>query len=420
MSKRFSEGFQMTRYFILIAGVTVLVWLLWWLPKRQVIAARERLTVTEAPLAENEFRKTLAQIIGGLLILIGLSATYDQVQISRQELAENSERSLKQLELASDQVEIARQELAESSARSLRQLELADDQVQLAKQELAESSARSLRQLELTEAGQVTERFARAVEQVGSEQLSVRVGGIYSLERIARDSARDRAAVVRVLNNFLQENVYSAARINQPPAPEHSFYQEGFRFPSAAQRSDVDAALQVLNYLVSHFDNPGLPPVNLQLLDLSYSKALTGAHLRGADLFGVQLCASDLRGVKLDGANLREGSLAGANLEDASLRGANLEFANLGGAVLRGAVLEGAEVAYADLSADLTGVDLSVLRGLQDRQLESACSDGDTVLPEGSKAELADCIYFYSSFSDHGLDCSVQWPVQGFRGSSNE
>lgn len=407
----------MTRYFILIVGVTVLVWLLWWLPKRQVMAARERLTVTEAPLAENEFRKTLAQILGGLLILVGLSATYDQVQISRQELAENSERSLKQLELASAQVEIARQELAESSARSMRQLELADDQVQVAKQELAENSARSLRQLELAEAGQVTERFARAVEQVGSEQLSVRVGGIYSLERIARDSARDRAAVVRVLNNFLRENVYSAARTSQPPAPEHRFYQEGFRFPASAQRSDVDAALQVLNYLVSHFDNPGLPPVNLQLLDLSYSEALAGAHLRGAELFGVQLCASDLRHVKLDGANLRDGGLAGANLEGASLRGADLRWANLIGAVLRGAVLEGAEVDYANLSADLTGVDLSMLKGLEDSQLESACSDGDTVLPEGSQVKLADCIYFYSSLNEHGLDCSIHWPVDLSRGT---
>ena len=44
---------------------------------------------------------------------------------------------------------------------------------------------------ELTEQGQVTDRYTKAIEQLGSDKLDVRIGGIYALERVARDSPRD-------------------------------------------------------------------------------------------------------------------------------------------------------------------------------------------------------------------------------------
>ena len=40
----------------------------------------------------------------------------------------------------------------------------------------------------LSRQGQVTERYANAIEQLGEDKLDVRLGGIYSLERVARDS----------------------------------------------------------------------------------------------------------------------------------------------------------------------------------------------------------------------------------------
>src|ERR1700733_5599446 len=44
------------------------------------------------------------------------------------------------------------------------------------------------RNFTLSREGQVTDRYTKAIEQLGSEQISVRIGGIYALERIARDS----------------------------------------------------------------------------------------------------------------------------------------------------------------------------------------------------------------------------------------
>lgn len=47
------------------------------------------------------------------------------------------------------------------------------------------------RSFTLSREGQVTDRYTKAITQLGSKKLDVRIGGIYPLERIARDSARD-------------------------------------------------------------------------------------------------------------------------------------------------------------------------------------------------------------------------------------
>ena len=64
----------------------------------------------------------------------------------------------------------------------------------------------SRRTFELTEQGQVTDRFTKAIEQLGSDKLDVRLGGIYALERIARDSAKDHPTVMEVLTAFIREH----------------------------------------------------------------------------------------------------------------------------------------------------------------------------------------------------------------------
>jgi hypothetical protein len=64
----------------------------------------------------------------------------------------------------------------------------------------------SRRTFELTEQGQVTDRYTKAIDQLGSDKLDVRIGGIYGLERIARDSAKDHPAVMEVLTAFIRDH----------------------------------------------------------------------------------------------------------------------------------------------------------------------------------------------------------------------
>ena len=62
------------------------------------------------------------------------------------------------------------------------------------------------RNFTLSREGQVTDRYTKAIEQLGSKEIDVRIGGIYALERIARDSARDHPTVMEVLTAFIRDH----------------------------------------------------------------------------------------------------------------------------------------------------------------------------------------------------------------------
>ena len=66
--------------------------------------------------------------------------------------------------------------------------------------------------LEVTRETQITDRFTKAVAQLGAtdnqgnKQLEIRFGGIYSLERIARDSPGDHWPIMEILTAYVREH----------------------------------------------------------------------------------------------------------------------------------------------------------------------------------------------------------------------
>ncbi len=184
---------------------------------------------------------------------------------------------------------------------------------------------------ELTEQGQVTDRYTRAIEQLGSDKLDVRIGGVYALERVASDSPRDHPAVMEVLTAFIREH----AGEQEPP-------EEGPKWA----RPDVQAALTVVGRRDATRD--------IRRPNLGYAD-LAGAYLSKANLAGLRLAGATLTQSTLTDANLEGEDLAGADLTHADLRGADLRGANLGGALLTDADLTGADLD----EADLTGADLT-------------------------------------------------------------
>jgi hypothetical protein len=67
------------------------------------------------------------------------------------------------------------------------------------------------RNLRVAQEAQITNRFTQAIGQLGAMKaaepnLEVRLGGIYALERIARDSPRDHWTIMEVLTAYVREN----------------------------------------------------------------------------------------------------------------------------------------------------------------------------------------------------------------------
>jgi len=208
-----------------------------------------------------------------------------------------------------------------------------------------------LDELEATRDANVTDRYTKAIEQLGHDNLSIRIGGIYALERIARDSSNDLPTICRVLEEHIRITAASI-RAGGPdpgvlaPADMHAC------FKTLARLSQLEGSTYDLNRL------------DVSGIDLRDAR-LGGAELTSADLARADLTGADLTGALLIGAYLMYANLTDANLNRASLNlvdltSADLNRANLAGANLTGANLTRAKLTEANLSiVKLTGANLT-------------------------------------------------------------
>jgi len=276
---------------------SLLVLALWRVPKVQIaLLPAKGVKAEDVFKAENDARATLAQILGGFAVLIGLYFAWTNITATT-------------------------------------------------------------KNLELTKEGQITDRFTKAIEQLGATdndgkpKLELRLGGIYALERIARDSERDHWAIMEVLTAYVREHSqWKAANL---PANQN---------PLAA---DIQAVVTVIRRHEWRHEDGYL------------------------DLHGTNLHDAHLQHALLQHAYLWDARLVGAHLWDAHLEHAYLEYADLNRADLKRAYLTCADLTVADLTsahlegAHLEGADLKTAQGVTQAQVDSAIGDTYTKLPAG-------------------------------------
>lgn len=204
------------------------------------------------------------------------------------------------------------------------------------------------RQVTVNRQGQITERFTRAVDHLGSDNVDVRLGGVYALERVARNSYEDRASVAAILAAFVRT---------------HSTWDTGTAAPQAWMQTrapDVQGALGVLGRRPPSHDE--------EQLRLSYTD-LRRSYLRDGQFQGVEFrhatfAGAVMRHCAFDGADLYDCDMSTVHARGASFVGASLGAANLTGADLSEADLRDVDLRGADLSeATLEGADLTGARG---------------------------------------------------------
>ena len=241
----------------------------------------------------------------------------------------------------------------------------------------------------VAEEGHITERFTRAIAQLGNkENRAIRLGGIYALERLAKDSEKDYGPIMEVLTAYVRENATKQGKYAEEAAVKPT--------------TDIQAILTVIGRRETTGKNRGNDRLDLSNTHL-HGVVILGADLSGADLSGALLGRADLSGALLGGADLggatlsgallseatlsraflREAGLGGAGLGGADLTNANLGGATLSGAFLREADLSGAGLGGADLTdADLTDADLREANDLTAEQVLSANFWREAHLPD--------------------------------------
>ena len=262
----------------------------------------------------------------------------------------------------------------------------------------------SRRAYELAERGQVTDRYAKAVEQLASGATEVRLGAIYALERIARDSPEDHQTVIDVLCAFVRN--YS------PPSTEADVDRDD----GVRTAVEIQAAMQVIGRRNTSHDQAPLDLRNAKLRGLELFDAdLSGCYMPNADLshcsfhrvglrdarlMWIDFNNSHLVDVDMSGCLLTRSSFQEAYMEQVDLAGANLsDYSNLSESTMRCVSLEGAKLEDATFSrtsmeemnladvdlavTDLSGADLWNVEGLSPKSFKSALVDESTQLPEG-------------------------------------
>ncbi|MEL6167738.1 MAG: pentapeptide repeat-containing protein [Pseudomonadota bacterium] len=287
-----------------------------------------------------------------------------------------------------------------------------------------------------TEEGLVTDRINTAVENLGATRvtydadgkatteanLEVRIGALYSLERIGKDSPRDHIQIMEILCAYIRENSNARTPVDFPrpePLAEDASEEERKAFAEAKKerlgsvyymsaawewahsdavprlRTDIQAALEIVGRrdsnqirLERNAEVRGsvigyridLTRANLQRADLSEMNfeyaILAGVRLEGADLSGAKMESADLSRARMEGADLSGAYMAdlsgayiegnflygvqmeGADLSEARMKGADLRGAQMEGAYFLGAQMEGAQL----LGARMEGANLNGAR----------------------------------------------------------
>lgn len=378
----------------LIAGLIV-----WLMPKWQV-AKLQSLGAAELFEQENEARRTMAQIVGGIVILAGLYYTSENLK--------NAQRAATQ---------------AEKSA--------------------TESN-------NLTREGQITDRFTKAISQLGEtgkDKTSVRLGGIYALERISRESPGDHIPIMEILVSFVIEHApedNEVIDLNAPVDCGKVLFRPGIDAPTA----EVQAVLTVigrrsaervqyeknssfrLDLAGANLRRSTAQGANLEGANLNATRFhgahLAGCDLRGANLFHVYFQGADLENAVFDntyissaffdrwhdkyaqcqGRNTRT-ILRNASFKDATFRGTDFSNADLSGAKFDGAILNDVRFDDANLNgASLRGADLSRTDSISRKQLNSACLDDHTKLPTGFQEGSAPfSVALWRQERDHSVKC---------------
>ena len=175
-----------------------------------------------------------------------------------------------------------------------------------------------------TEQGQRQERLKNAIEHLGHESDSVRLGGTYELFHLARDTPQLRQTVLDIL----------CAHIRQTTG------EPKYRDKHQSKPSEEIQSLLTLLFVRERKVFVGLD-INLEGSWLNGSN-LGRAHLEEAALERVHLHGAYLWRAQLHGAHLISAELHGADLIGTQLCGANLWRAELHEARFMGTDLRGA------------------------------------------------------------------------------
>lgn len=242
------------------------------------------------------------------------------------------------------------------------------------------------------------EQFTKAIDQLGNDNLEIRLGAIYALEKIAINSDIYSRQVLEILTAYVREKSYSTTNFVQSQLD---------RFTIPTTPSDIQAILNILNkrkefsqkindfrinlfksnlqyadLKMSNFRDANLKHTNLKCADLllaEFTKAdVKYANFEYADLSFAKLGKADFRYTRFTYAKFNNAKCFNTDFRSCDLKYAVFSKANLSSAMFWNADLQDADLSYTNLNntvfidANLKGANLKDVKNVYPDQIKLA------------------------------------------------
>jgi len=319
---RYAEA-EYRPWLLYTAGVIACVYLLLKIPRLQLAPWKGQLSTSEYLTLENSTRTSIVQIVGGLVVILGLYFTAQSLNATQ----ENVKNSLLQAE---------------------------------------------------------SERLDRAVTQLTSDKLEPRLVALYGLRKLGGSSYENYTLVVKILTNYVRGHAQWQEQNGKPAPPAGQRFNLPTDLDIAV--SFITSRGIMVGFIRKEFPFLSIGR-NEEDLDryvrfIAQQIDLNGTDLRGLRLTGAVLTGANLSGAHLDRASIYQTDFADADLTGAVLRGSHFYRSNFQDAKLINANLQDCDledVSFED--ADLAGADFTGAQNLTAGQLAKAKNVAQATLP---------------------------------------
>lgn len=309
-------------YLIIVLMIVISIAALSLIPKWQLSAKKDKLELDKYLNLENEYRKTIAQIVGGMYVLGGFAFTWYQLVAAQNTLVLSQERL-------------------------------------------------------------ITDRYSKAIDQLGGASPHTRLGGIYALGSIAKTSPDYVYTVENVLASYIRKNcIYQDSAFIRDELQASVNIITGKQY-HIVQSDETDGSFNLSAATLNGFDFNKSSLEKSTLTNADFKRSFfVDANLSGVEANGATFARADLSNASMNGGHFYGVDFTQARLDNASIKNSDLRLANFKEANLSNANLTGCDMTDVNLDrTNLFGADLQRTKGLTKELVKKARINAETKLP---------------------------------------
>lgn len=242
--------------------------------------------------------------------------------------------------------------------------QVADEQAKTADEQAKTESKKA----DIAERTQITDRFARALEQLNNDNIYMRIGAIQALERIGYDSEENVLGVLRLLAGFVRE---------QCPVENESVDTVQ---PDVQESAGLDAeeGLEAIGRLAGHYKE-FLKGDDAFRLNLSASNLIPFPAMNRGHFCGFRFNHSNIEYQVFEQSDFEKASFFGTDLTSSLFLNCNFIHVSFMRAILDSAKFYNADMSNAELHwATCNNTDFSTAKNLTTEMLKDIIYDAET------------------------------------------